>query len=454
MGKSFRWSTPHEIESKVSIGGLMLDRLIAVINKFDEISDWSISQYKQIKHELYLIFDKTEAQRKVETDNFSFTLFVDKEVNGKKMRGSAYQTISTHLTDEELESLVADTVFAASLGLNPHFELAEKEESEEEYPACDMAVFENPEKAIIQMKDELYNAVAKEDGIKMSSAEFFITCSDTKSQTSKGVNYSEKKTRILMEMVLLASDENDTTESWMITTERYLENLNISELVQEYSDYARSNLKAKLPQSGKFDVIFTGEALGEFFGYYVSQASGSSAYYKSGKFNIGDEVVKDAEGDKLNIFSDPELKGGLKTNKYDGYGTLLKKFPMYKNGKLVNLAANQQFANYLEIPATGSSTNIVVQPGEKGIDELIEDSYILSRFSTFSPNPVTGAFSGEIRNGYFFKDGKKQFVKGGSVTGLMDIAMKNVYFSKETIQTESYFGPKYIKVCNLDIAGE
>jgi PmbA protein len=77
----------------------------------------------------------------------------------------------------------------------------------------------------------------------------------------------------------------------------------------------------------------------------------------------------------------------------------------------------------------------------------------LLKFSSFEPHPVSGAFSGEIRVGYLVKDGKVQPIKGGSISGVMDEALEEIYFSKETVKRDSYFGPMGIKGCGLKSAG-
>ena len=64
-------------------------------------------------------------------------------------------------------------------------------------------------------------------------------------------------------------------------------------------------------------------------------------------------------------------------------------------------------------------------------DLLVEGPcYHWLRFSTFEPNPITGAFSGEIRTGYFLKKGQKIPIKGGSVSGTMQEAFKKAFFSR------------------------
>jgi PmbA protein len=433
----------------------MIERIIELVKSFPEISDWSISKSELRKNEIYLIQDKTESERIVSSDTYTVSLYVDKEIEGNKMRGMAYQIFSSDLPDEDVKKLISDAIFAASLGLNPHYNLDEKKENEEEHLACDCYLYENTADAVTEIKAQIFQSMAKEKDVKLASAEVFITCSGNRFVTSRGVDVTENKTRIMLEVVMLAGEGENEVESSVIRNERYLEVLDIPNLIKEYAAHARNSLVAALPDSGKFDVIFTGEALQNFFDYYVAQCSGSSAYYKTSRFELGKDVVSEAKGDTITLFSDPTLKGGLRTEKYDGYGTLLEKYAIIENGVFKTIAADARFGSYLNIPIKGNCTNVVVSGGEHSFDDLLtENTFVLSRFSTFSPNGTTGAFSGEIRSGFQLKNGEHLQVKGGSVTGLMDNAMKDVYFSKEMTQHGTYFGPKYIKVSMLDIAGK
>lgn len=433
----------------------MDNRIIEIVKSFSEVSDWSINRSEIRNNEIYLIQDKTESERIVTSDTYSVVLYVDKEVDGKMMRGMAYQTFSADLGDTEVKKLLSDAIFAASLGLNPHYNLDSKEDNDTEYLACDKRLYDNTENAVTEIKEQIFTAIKNEEDVKLASAEVFITCSSSRFITSRGVDSLSKKTRIMLEVVMLAGEGENEVESSVIRNERYLDILDIPNLLKEYAAHARNSLVAELPTSGKYDVIFTGEALGDFFNYYISQCSGSSAYYKSSRFKLGKEVVSDMKGDRITLTSDPSLRGGLRTGKYDNYGTLLEKYVIIEDGVFKNISSNMQYGTYLNIPVKGDCTNTIIANGNRSLDELLtENTFVLSRFSTFSPNGTTGAFSGEIRSGYQLVNGKKHQVKGGSVTGLMDSAMKEVYFSKEMVQSGSYYGPKYIKVCRLDIAGK
>ncbi len=432
----------------------MINQIKQLIKEIDGISDWSISKNIIKRVEEYFIADTRESLREVNEERYTVIVYVDKMLNDNKMRGMAYQTFSSNTSLAKVESLIKDAVFAASLALNPYYPLADKAENDECYDTCDQSVFDNPKAAIKEVSKQLITSLANEEQVKLASAEIFITCRENTFVTSKGLTSNNKSTNIMLEAVMLSGSGENEVESSFIRNERFLDLLNTCELVKEYAEHARNSLIAVLPESGKFDVIFTGEALNSFFDYYAFQASGYAAYNKAGKFSLNDHIAKDVKGDKLTIISDPSLKGGLATGKYDSYGLLLEKFPIIQDGKIVNIAANIQYATYLNIKPLGSISNIHVPAGNHSFEELkSQNTFVLSRFSTFSPSGITGAFSGEIRSGYQVKDGKKLQIKGGSVTGMMDKAMTEVYFSSEMIQKGSYYGPKYIKVCNVDIAG-
>jgi len=78
---------------------------------------------------------------------------------------------------------------------------------------------------------------------------------------------------------------------------------------------------------------------------------------------------------------------------------------------------------FLQPPAISPST-IVVSPGDGGTDaELIEaarDGLWIQEIGWSSPDPVSGAFGGEIRLGYRIRDGKlAEPIRGGTVGGFV-----------------------------------
>jgi TldD protein len=74
-------------------------------------------------------------------------------------------------------------------------------------------------------------------------------------------------------------------------------------------------------------------------------------------------------------------------------------------------------------PPTVSTSTIVLAPGEGGTDaELVEAAHEgiwIQQIGWSAPDPLTGAFGGEIRLGYRIRDGKlAESIRGGTVGGI------------------------------------
>ena len=419
-----------------------------------EVSAWTLNTSETHRDELYLIGSETEQTRYVHELSCVAAVLVDKTVDEKLMTGRVERTFTPEMSCEEVKEQVAEMVFAASLALNPHFTLDEPRDNGRQYPNQDHDIVYDRPSALKKLRDETINAVAKEEGVRIASAEGFLTHNHIRETNSLGLEHEADTTRITYELVLLAGEGENEVESHLIRHERQLDKLELEETIGRYAQYARDNISAGLPKSGRATVIFTEEALEHFFDYYQARTMAPMIYNKMSDWEVGQKVI-DGEGDELTLSYDPELPGGLSTTKYDGGGTLLEKVTFIKDGVFVKVVADKRHAGYLNVPATGYATNMVIDAGTKTYEELLEDdTYILSRFSSFTPNPITGGFSGEIRNGLHFKDGKLSPIKGGSVSGKMQETMKKVHLSKDTYQFGRYFGPRYIKVYDVEITGE
>lgn len=99
--------------------------------------------------------------------------------------------------------------------------------------------------------------------------------------------------------------------------------------------------------------------------------------------------------------------------------------------------------------------NIEVACGNTAYADFLSDGVLeLTKFSTFQPNTISGAFSGEIRLGYLHRNGKRIPVKGGSVSGTTGLAFATAYKSAEATQRAAYRGPRGVFFENLTVAGE
>ena len=74
-------------------------------------------------------------------------------------------------------------------------------------------------------------------------------------------------------------------------------------------------------------------------------------------------------------------------------------------------------------------------------------------FSAFQTNAMSGHFGGEIRLAYLIEDGKVTPVTGGSVSGNILEAQKDLRFSTERYTSARYDGPYAVRLKNASVAG-
>ncbi len=427
--------------------------LLDLLKNSDKIDNWKLEVVEENRDEMYLIFDQVEQKRIVEELLYKIEILVNVEENGKKYTGKGSFQVLPGEDLEIIEARLNDAIVAAKLTLNPFYEYDDFVESDIVVDNCDKDILNSKSAVMDDLKNRIYNVVDRSE-VKLASSELFLKIFDIVEYNSKGLENHSKKSEVVFEAVLMAGEGENEVESHLIRQERFVENLDIDKTLKKYIEFAKDNIEAGLPKSGKFDVVFTEEALDTFFSYYAAQVEAGMKYNKMSTFELGDKIVDNFKGDKLNLSFNPHVKGGLNSMKYDSYGTLVKKIDLICDGKIERFSANKKYATYLDMECNGDRSNIEVKPGSTEFKEMKKDgTFVLSKFSTFTPNVMTGAFSGEIRNGYFIDNGKRIPVKGGSVTGIMKKAMENVRFSKEVVIRRGYKGPEYIKVCDVDVSG-
>ncbi len=109
----------------------MLERIIKAA-KAAGVSDWRVVEKSTVSHQAFFIKRAMDQHRISDTVHTTLTIYVDKDVDGKKMRGAAAHEFLASDTDEKIVSEIEKMKFNASLALNPYFELVKDEQSFEE----------------------------------------------------------------------------------------------------------------------------------------------------------------------------------------------------------------------------------------------------------------------------------------------------------------------------------
>jgi PmbA protein len=426
-------------------------KIIKIIESLPGLSAWELCQQRNKSYQRYLVFNQIESQRIGERVNFMITLYKEGDHLGEKILGESKVTLSK---GDDIKARLTAAFEMASLVANPIFSLPEKGLPYDQVQTGDPEILAQPMACLDQIQEDFFRETLEK--VERSSAEIYVENNDLIILNSNGIEIERSETDLLVDFVLLAEKDGILEgESQGSKRVRFYEDLGFPDMVQKYAQYARETLTARLPKSGVYPVIFSEEALDTLFNFFCVQASGPAQYQHWTHLTIGGPVIADLKGEPLTLISNPGLRGGTKSKAFDDNGLPLHRVEVIQNNLFRKRMNNNRYADYLNEDATGNFTNIEVATGSKSIKELFGSTpcYYLMRFSTFEPNSITGAFSAEIRTGYFIKNGEKIPIRGGSVSGVMQEAFREVLFSQELTQRSSFLGPKAVRFEKLDIAG-
>jgi predicted Zn-dependent protease len=441
----------------------MLDDIIQTLETDERISGWQVREIAKRADQYFLNKDREEGRRRVHSTQYEVEILLTRKgtFNGKKdwVTGNARFNVDPAQAGRFAKDL--DLALAsAALVSNEMYTMTEVSGLVPQVLLSDPAIEKNGEAQVLEGARQLREAAAKEKGVRLVAGEFFAEHFRTRYFNSQGVNCLNDSTLYSGEFCLLAQGPKGETEVFQAFKRRRLEDCGIPAAVAEAAEKSRLRTKARLPKTGAFDVAFTGEALDHFFAWFLTQASGAAKYNRMTQVEPGQMLAEPKPGaTPLTLWHNALLPWGVGSYKVDPSGSPGKKTLLVDGGRLKHRQVNARYAQYLKLPATGELGNVEVEPGRETAAELLQPAggrplYVLSDFSYFEPNGITGEFSSEIRFGLEKTAGGSQPVSGGSVSGLSSEAVSGARFSAERERRERYHGPSVIRCENLTFAGE
>jgi PmbA protein len=434
------------------LSNMEIKKIQREIENLKGLSAWEIRRLRKKSHQRYLIFDRIETQRLVESERFILVLYREYQKNGQRVLGESSLVLNE---GDPIGERLKTALEMAELVSNPLFSLPEKGLPYETVALLDQDLRKHPLYYLDRIQEDLIGTPL--DGVQRSSAEIFVEEREILFLNSNGLEKEESATEILVDFVLLAEKgESLEGESQGLKRARFYRDLRLSEEIGKHARFAREAQEAGLPRGGRFPVVFGEEALDTLFNFFMLQCSGPARFQNWSQFVLGEPVITPLRGEPLSLASNPLINGGLRSRTFDDNGLPLKRVEVIRDNIFQKRMNTKRYADYLQEEACGDFSNLEVGPGVKTLEDLLgrDPCYRLLRFSTFEPNPITGAFSGEIRTGYRVEKGRRIPVKGGSVSGRMQEAFQEAYFSREIVQREAYVGPAAVRIEKLEIAGE
>jgi predicted Zn-dependent protease len=441
---------------------MSINKILDTLETDERLSGWQVREVDKRSQQYFLNKDHEEGRRRVNTVSYELEILLTRKV--KTERGAQWVTGNAKFNIDpadlgRLEKHLDVALASAELVQNEMYTMTEVAGLMPQVLLSDPLLEKDAEGQVLAGAAELRDSAAREKGVRLVAGEFFADAYRTRYFNSQGVNCLFESTQFSGEFCLLAQGAKGETEVFQAFKRRRLIDCGIAKAVAEAAEKSRQRTTARLPKTGSFDVAFTGEALDHFFAWFVTQASGAAKYNRLTQAETGHMLAEPKPGaTPLTLWHNALLPWGVGSYKVDPSGTPGGKRMLIDAGRLKSRQTNARYAQYLKLSPTGEMGNVEVDPGKESAAALLQPAegrplYVLSDFSYFEPNGITGEFSSEIRFGLEKQGTSSQPVSGGSVSGLSSEAVSGAKFSSEREMRERYFGPQVIRCENLTFAG-
>lgn len=417
----------------------------------DAIKNAGFDHYRVIEinsqdHQLYLLRDRFESKRSVDSHYFEITVYMNHDTAKEKLQG---EFTFDYKPGVDLKEYLEQARIACAMIKNRPYALVEST------TPADVKVLDPKLSDPLRTGDSLSEIIyrfSKGTNVHLSSAEVYIKNSVITLATSTGLRVTKKKGLIELEVSLLAKEGKQEQEMNFHLHRRSVDDLHLERRLRAYGDHTRNMLNVEVPRSGKATVVFPVTNIYELLSPLVFHSSGRAQDKGISRFKLNEEIVE-ASPNTFTLKSSGLLPYGLYSDPFDDDGIPGQEHTIIDHGIFKKYWTTKRYADYLGVQPTGAFKNLIIEP--KTTTMLNEDDhYEIIQFSDLSPDPVTGDFVAEIRFGYHMKNGKRTPVKGGSVSGNIFQALKNAHFNDETIFEGNYLGPRQLALKDLSISGQ
>jgi len=438
---------------------MMLHKIIEALNGRSDLAGWTVRHLDSHGAQVYAVPERIEAQRLVNVERYKIdVLRQTSDPNGKEAVGSGDVTL---LSGDDIEAAIEKAVLTAGLVANPVYTLPAPA-ALPDVPLVDADLQKDPSTATKDMMERIRTAASKHGDVQLTGAECFGEIHTTHLVNSRGIDAEQESTHIQVEFVLHSQRAESDVETFTEMSRRCVSDLHLEEAIEQRARHTLDLFETMAPPSWQGPVVLRNEVLGMFVagdtlhgGVLQALGSAASKYAKTSPWEVGKSVFRgDVKGDPLTIWANRLLPFGTNSNRFDEEGLPAQRVALIRANELIAFAANQRYADYLNLPATGAFGAVELPPGQITSSALLAEPYVeIIQFSWFNPDLITGDFATEIRLGYLVQNGVRKPFRGGQLIGNYLDALADVRWSAETGFFGNYFGPQTARFTDLKIVG-
>ena len=424
----------------------MIDLLISKLKENKAIFAYEIYINEKDGRELFYVLNKLELNRALKTKNITCSIYVKEN---DKLGNSS---INILVADDEksIEEKINKAILKAKSTMNDFYPLTLKEENidlinDEKLDLNEMA---------LKVADAIFAADAYEGGY-INSTEIFVTAIKNEFINSYGVHHKTSSLKITVEAIPSWIGEKEEVELYEMYRSNILDEKAITKRMNEVLLNSLNRANAKTLKEKELDlkvpVYVEGEMLELLINNFKDEATYRSQFYNLSHYKKG-ERISDTSFD---LTAHGKIEGLCESLNYDEHGVVLTSQKIIEDGKMLDYYGDIQFGHYLKVEKPSGSLPVCELIAKDNIltkEEMKKEKHLLvPYFSSPQLDNSSGYFGGEVRLALYY-DGEKYLpLTSLSISGNIYEAIKDVKFSEDVVTLNSYKGPKYMILNNLDI---
>jgi PmbA protein len=324
----------------------------------------------------------------------------------------------------------------------------------------------------IENVEILIKACEQDPVIISQSAQFSTNYFNSYIFNSNGIEVSSKETvsSISSHVIIQDKGTKDTSFGFDYQSERQLENIDPTKIVDNAIMRAKRDLKRKKVKNMKVPIILTPNGTISIILKPLASAVNAESYQYNRTFLVG-KKGNQIGNSCMNVIDNALLNNFVGSSPFDGEGVpcqmkdIIKSGIFLESGLLhnsytagkdgVQSTGNASRHSYSMIPVIGVS-NFILKPGSVPIKELIQGvkKGILLHYTGDRPNLSTGDFSGLIMQGNIIDKGEVGIGLNETMIGmnLLDV-FKNIEAISKEYRVYGAFSAPYVKINGVKIIG-
>lgn len=431
----------------------ILDTILEVLRN-SKADDYEIEEVKERGWEFYFIRHELDQNRAKDVTTIKVKVY--KKSDDGKFLGSASGNIPPTAGKEDVDKVIEDLIYQASLIKNPYYELNGLKEAGVEDAVPQQVMADVSVEQIAKDFMETLSEVPETETEDLNSYEIFVSKKEKRLITSRGIDQTIVYPASLIEVVTNARDrEGNEIELYRLYNRGTCDKQALIQDVSETLTMGKDKLVAvDTPHLKKAPLILSTSDAVWLMDFFVMRMNAAQKYQGLSDWEIGKPIAEDIKGDKVTLTAVPYLPNSARNFPFDEEGALIKERVIIREGVPEKFWGSRQFSQYLGLEESSQVYNFTFAGGSKTSDELRRGPYLeVVEFSGFDCDPMTGDIAGEIRLGYYHDGEKITRVSGGSVSGSMLELCKDMYMSKELRQYNDTVIPAVIRLEGATITG-